>query len=366
MQIIPLTEEHREVWDKFTYDSDDAWMFHLYDWLKLTEKVWNYEPFSFLVASNQGEILAICPLFLVSRRGRYLIPVRYLSTGFGSANPALKPGLGERHQKDILSEIFRHIDTLAADLKADYFFMQTPPLAPNNRPDKISNVNPYIFYGLEDLPNYTSMLDLTPDMDTIFSNMSHALRKNIKRARREGITVGKVKTAGEMEEYYKLHVETYERTGVTPHPFEYFELIWRYFGEKGLANIFYAEHEGEKIDFLNLASFKNGIMFWTTCSKSEKRNLRADSLVVYHIFEWAKENGYRWVDIGEVFPNADPDSKLYGIYRYKSGMGGVIYPRYKVRKIYNPLKLDFQAFAGSLKHSVKKKLTKGKKNDRQE
>ncbi|MCK5708676.1 MAG: peptidoglycan bridge formation glycyltransferase FemA/FemB family protein [Candidatus Aureabacteria bacterium] len=354
MKIILLEETHKEIWDKFVKESDDAWFFHLYDWIKLNKEVWHYETFSFFVENDQGEILAIFPLFLEKQRTSWFMPLRYLTTGFGSANPALKPGLGKEQQKKILVEIFKHIDNLAKKIKVDCFFMQTPPLVPNNRPNRLSNVNPYIFYGLEDLPNYTYMLDLSQDMEKIFSNMSHAFRKNIKHAEKNGITVGKVETFSEMEEYYKLHVNTYRRTGVKPHPFKYFELIWKYFGEKGLVNIFYAQHEGEKIDFINLASLKEGLKFWTKCSLSSKRHLRSDSLVVYHIFKWAKMNGYKWIDIGEVFPNADPKSKLFGIYRYKKGMGGTIYPRYKARKIYSPMKMQLKVFASSVKKHFKK------------
>ena len=99
MKIILLEESLREVWDRFVQESDDAWFFHLYDWVKLTEEVWHYESLSFLVENDQGEILAICPLFLVKQRTSWFMPLRYLTTGFGSANPALKLGLGKEYQK---------------------------------------------------------------------------------------------------------------------------------------------------------------------------------------------------------------------------------------------------------------------------
>lgn len=363
MRIVPLTEEHKEEWDKIVYESDDAWLFNLYAWIEVQESVWGWKSYSFLISDN-NRIIGICPLMLCNSKfkkyGITFARFKRLTTAWGTAEPAFIKGIEEKYRETLLKIIFDYINDLSVKLGVSFFDMSLSPLAGKNLPDRMSRVNPYVFYGLEDISTYVYLIDISPELEDLYSGMSHAFRKNIKKAQEAGVSVGKMENQKEMDEYYKVHLETYNRTGATPHPPVYFELIWKNFVKRGLANIFYAEYNGEKIDFLNVASFKNTAMFWTTCSKSRTKDLQADALVVYNVYKWAKENGYRWIQIGEVFPNAVPGSKLFGIYRYKKNMGGKLYPLYKARKVYLPFKSDLLNFGASLKNYIKSRFTNGR------
>ena len=62
MKIISINEKYKKDWDNIVYNSDDAWLFHLYDWNTLVNaNVWKYKQLSFLI-QDQNNIIGICPL----------------------------------------------------------------------------------------------------------------------------------------------------------------------------------------------------------------------------------------------------------------------------------------------------------------
>lgn len=356
LSVVPMDAVAPSDWDSVVHVSPQGWLFHLWDWVALEREVWGARSVSFLIRDEQ-RILAVCPLFAFDERVRFLrvFPgrVKLLRTGrMGMCEPALVPGLGAKQRERVLGLVFEYVDGLAEEHGADCFELALSPLAPANLPGEQPGVNPFVPYGLEDVSTWVYMQDLSRDLGTLRNAMSHALRKNIKWAERAGVRVGRVERAEELEEYYQLHLETYRRSGIQPHPFPYFEQIWDRFGTRGLAVVFYAQYQGRKIDFLNLACFKGGVMYWTTCSATETRDLRADAMVIHHVTRWARESGYRWVQVGEVFPNSPLSSKLHGIYRYKKGVGGDLRPYYKARRVYRPFRMALHPFFRSLRLSL--------------
>ena len=339
VDFIPLEPSKEDEWDQIVASSDDAWLFHLSDAIHLQEQVLGAASHSVFVLEN-GRMLGICPLILYPHRWRRMgiwpATHRRLLTVWGKAGPAFLPEVTEKQREKITRCLVEYIDEVALRCRADDFEMTLSPLTPAYLPAhrRYPRCNPYVFYGFEDSSSWVYLQDLSVPTEHLTSQMSHAMRKNINRAQRSGVTVGVADSAAAVDEYYELHKLTYTASGMHPHPKAYFELIWKYFVEKGRAKFFFAQYQGERIDFLNVACFKSGVAYWTTSSNPAHKDLRANSLVIAEMTKWAKESGYEWIEVGEVFPNADPLSKDYGIYRYKKGIGGEIFPLFKATKKY--------------------------------
>ena len=353
MQIIELTKGLKEEWDKVAFSSNDAWFTHLYDWIEMIEKVLNLTSYSFFVKSDNDEVLGIFPLFLQKRKILKLFNLTtFISSIRGGGGPAIVPDIGQKQRKKVLDAMFEYIDQLAEEKDVDWFFAFPPDLAPANLPPLKQNVNPLIFHGFKDVSTQTYLLQLNRSIDELWTNLDKKCRNAIRKAEKEKIEITKAEDLSDIEDYYKIHVETYNRTGVKPHPFEYFKSIWEYFGTKGIANFFFAEYKGERIAALNVGAFKTGVVYWTSCSKTDYMHLRPNNLLQWHAIKWAKEKGYQWYESGETFPNTK-DEKLKGLTLFKKSFGGDIYPLYKGLKVYKPYKRIFYEFAENIRDEHK-------------
>src|SRR5439155_16074801 len=108
-------------------------------------------------------------------------------------------------------------------------------------------VNPLAERGLESVTGQTWILDLRVGRDAVFAGMRDRARGELRKADRSGVTVRAADRPGDADLYYSLHVETYRRTGVTPHPRAYFDYVWRDFVAAGHAAVFFAEQGEEPI-----------------------------------------------------------------------------------------------------------------------
>lgn len=360
MQIVELTKGLREEWNQVALNSNDAWFTHLYDWIEIEEKVWNQKSYSFLIKSNDPQILGIFPLLFQKRKILKLFNLKlklFISSGMGWGGPAIAPNVGQKQRKKVLDAMFGYIDQLAEEEDVDWFHIFPPSLAPANLPPLKQNVNPLIFHGFEDTSTQTYLLPLNRSVDELWANLDKKCRNAIRKAEKEKIEITKAQDFSDIEDYYKIHVETYNRTDVKPHPFEYFKRIWEYFGTKGIANFFFAEYKGERVAALNVGAFKTGCIYSTSCSKTDYMHLRPNNLLQWHAIKWAKEQGYQWYECGEAFPNTR-NKKLKGLTSFKKSFGGDIYPLYKGLKVYKPYKRIFFEFAENIRDEYKDR-TKG-------
>ncbi|MGC9114293.1 MAG: hypothetical protein ACP5IG_04410 [Candidatus Micrarchaeia archaeon] len=64
--IREATDADAMAWDAVVESSDEAWLFHLYDWRRVLKKGWNFRSF-YLLAEKDGQPVGILPLFLKKR-----------------------------------------------------------------------------------------------------------------------------------------------------------------------------------------------------------------------------------------------------------------------------------------------------------
>lgn len=330
MRIIPLTPYVRDAWDAVASESDEAWLHHGYDWcLEVSVGVWGYRSLCFLVA-DRDRIVGICPLFLRERRVVPGLQFRFLSSGFGLTGPALINGLEPEYRAAALACAYAHVDALARECGAVSVDFSLPPLAPAYDPSRALRGHPLGTAGFTDRSTSTYVVDLAKDVDALFENLKPPCRRLVRQAMRFQLTVRSADHPGDVDRYYALHCETYRRTGVAPHPFAYFDAITRH----GWTNIFFAEYHGRPISAINIAVYKGYAMYWTGASATAFMHLRPANLLQWHAIQWAKHQGLRWYEVGEV-PNSG-SAKDRGLAQFKSGFGGTLHPFFKGRKIYRP------------------------------
>lgn len=332
MRVIPLTPHVRDAWDLVARESDEAWLYHGYDWcMDVNVGVWGYDSLSFLIA-DRDRIVGICPLFLRERRVASGLRFRFLSSGFGLTGPALINGLDPRYRAVALACVHAHVDALAREYGVVSVDFLLPPLALAHDPSHAFRDHPLGVAGFTDRSTSTYVVDLARSVDDLFMRLKPACRRLVRQAMRSRLSIRSADRPGDLERYYALHLETYRRTGARPHSLAYFDAIMR----NGWANIFFAEHDGHPISAINVAVFKGSAAYWTGASATAFMHLRPANLLQWHAMQWAKDHGCRWYEVGEAFQHPT-DEKQAGLTQFKGSFGGVLHLFHKYTKVYRPL-----------------------------
>jgi len=321
MRFVQLTPDLSEVWDKLVHCSDDAWLYHRYDWLQFTEKVWDLESRSFLVEHDR-EIVGIMPLQM-HKKSRVLRSI-FMGTGGAATSNELHPTFRAR----VLRAMYEHVEEIARRIKAPHIEIYIPPLAGSCMENRWG-VNPLINYSYVDTSTHTWVVDLAADRQGIFARMSKDARRSVSKATEAGYKVREIESIDEIEEYYKVHCETYRRTGVSPHPKAYFQGIYKHVCKNGHATIWKAlAPNGLPIAFEIIGLFKSGAIYWAGCCRSEHLHSGVNYFLQYSSMIWAKTQGAKWFENGEAFPNTS-DKKLMGLTTFKGKFGGELHRFYK-------------------------------------
>ena len=327
MKLISLTPDLAKEWDRIVYNSDDAWIFHLYGWLPLTEANWNLESKSFL-AEYEGKIVGIFPLQL-NRRSKSL-----KSTYMGLGGPALMNGLHDGVRNKIIKAMHEHVYLIASQNQSPYIEIFLNPLSKaslNNR----WQINPLIHYLYEDVSTHTWIIDLKLTEEEIVNNYSEVTRKKIRRANKEGYIIEPVTALSDVDHLYEVHCENRKKTGAEIHPKNFFYGFYKEYCEKGLALMLQAKDpQGDLVAFRATGLFKECAMSWMGSCKTRHLDSGVNYLLHHHSLIWAKQHSLRWFESGEAFPNAQ-EGKMHGLTAFKEKFGGELHRLYKGRIMMN-------------------------------
>lgn len=330
--IIHRQDINRNVWDRFVDLSDEAWLWHRYDFQDTLCRWPNRQDMSFAVVNpHQGnKLVAIVPVHIISYGIFRWMGLNYFDS-FGG--PACASGLDPRYKRKLLSFIVGKMVEWANANHAYEITVELPPMAPAFCGDRCPVVNPLLKLGFENTLSQTWVVDLQQEKEKIWENMEARTRGAIRKAINQKILVRQA-IATDVDDYYTLHCETYRRTGATPHPKEYFEAIWSNFHAKGFSRIFIAEKEGKIIAADNFGVYKTSSIYWTGASNRVGLSTQANSLLQWTAMQWMKENNIKFYETGEAFPHVT-DGKLKGLNDFKKSFGGDLYPFYRGRMVIN-------------------------------
>lgn len=171
----------------------------------------------------------------------------------------------------------------------------------------------------------TVLVDLTRDEEDILADMKSKTRYNIRLAARKGIQVRPGGKA-DLTTLYRMYADTSVRAGFTIRGQDYYQALWETFlgdGDPG-ARPLLAEYNG--LPVAGAVIFKFGKKAWylhgmSTLDHTEKM---APHLIQWEAIRWARSQGCAQYDMWgapDEFQDSDP---LWGVYRFKSGYGGVV------------------------------------------
>lgn len=306
-------------WDAVVNASPDGWVFSLFGWQELILAVdkWGLEELSFGLREN-GKLVAVIPLQFNRHNGKIS------SSGWGGSGPVLHGSLVGKNRLRVMQAALDHCVALGRQCGASHFDFSLSPVTRSSI-TSAWGVNPFVFYGFEDQSILSQIIDLEPAEEILWAGLSTDARRQVRIAREKGYTVERVNWEECVDHYYTLHCETYRRTGVEPHPKEYFAGIAAHIAPRGHSVLWCArDPEGAAIAYHNAAWFGNGGYYHTGCSAAMTNELGVSYLLFWEVMLGAKKAGIRWYDCGAIFPHAK-DTKQRGLTVFKTKFGGEVH-----------------------------------------
>jgi hypothetical protein len=243
------------------------------------------------------------------------------SSGWGGSGPIIAGELAGAARDRALRLALDHARVLAIETGAQGLDLAISPVTRTSIAQRWG-VNPFVFYGFRDTSQLSQVIDLSTSESVLFAAISTKTKPLLQRAVNNGIEIRRVDWMEFLDAYYLCHCETYNRTGVNPHPRAYFSGIAHEMAPRGNAVLLAAfTAADEPIAFHNVARFGEGAFYHTGCSRSEALELGANHLLLWRSILLAKQDGLRWFDVGTITPGA-ADPKLRGLTLFKTRFGG--------------------------------------------
>lgn len=168
----------------------------------------------------------------------------------------------------------------------------------------------------------TVLIDLTLPEDELLARMKQKTRYNIRLAERKGV---QVRLGGEADFplLYQMFAETSLRDGFVIREQGYYQKAWTTFLQSGMGEPLIAEVDGEPVAGVVIVRFAGVAYYLYGMSRSVHREKMPNVLLQWEAMRRAKAAGCRVYDLWgapEVFDESDP---MWGVYRFKEGLGGV-------------------------------------------
>ena len=167
----------------------------------------------------------------------------------------------------------------------------------------------------------TITIDLTKDEDTLLAEMKQKTRYNIRLAERKEVVVRE----GNHDDFhmlYRMYAETSLRDGFVIRHEKYYMDVWRFFSDQGMLTPLIAEFEGKPLAGLMLFHFGRTAYYIYGMSTNEHRNLMPTYLLQWVAIQTAKRIGCTVYDLWGAPNNIDESDPMWGVYRFKIGLGG--------------------------------------------
>lgn len=170
-------------------------------------------------------------------------------------------------------------------------------------------------------PDWTQMLDISKDEETLLKEMKSKTRYNIRLAEKKGVTVKEESTDEGFETFIKLYFDTTDRQKYYGHTKKYHKIIWDHL-KNGIAHILIAYYEGTPLSAYELFYFKNTLYYPYGGSSEENREVMASNLLMWEAIKLGKKLGATNFDMWGSLPrDYDQSSPWAGFTRFKEGYG---------------------------------------------
>ncbi|MGW7412494.1 lipid II:glycine glycyltransferase FemX [Streptomyces sp. NPDC054863] len=162
--------------------------------------------------------------------------------------------------------------------------------------------------------------------EDLWAGLNQEWRRNVRRARKEGVEVV-VGSAADLPEFYRLLRITEERDGFRlGRSLAYYERQYAALNaeEPGRMKLYLARHRGEVLAAHTMITVGRRAWYQTGASADHRREVRPSNALQWRMLLDAHALGADVYDMRGVPSTLDPGERAYGLLRWKLGTGGQV------------------------------------------
>ena len=274
-------------WNELLIKDNEGCFFHSREWALTLHEAFGFEPCYFSQLNNQSFDLLI-PIMevnsiLTGRRGVSLPFTDYC------------PWISKNDSQHILEKIFDH----ARKRKWKYIEFRDN----NNFLNKEPHFCSY----------YEHTIDISQGEEELFRRLKETVRRNIKKALREGVKVHFGTTLDDLKKFYHLYCITRKRHGLPPQSFKFFKTLHKHIisREKGIISL--ATYKNTPIAGIVFFHFGKKVIYKYAASDRRYQHLRGNNLTLWEGIRYYSHKGFKLLSLGRT------ELKNYGLRQFKLG-----------------------------------------------
>jgi len=307
MKAIEYTPELAARWDDFVSKANNGTIFH-------TQRFLSYHPddrfeHHHLIFDDRGKWAGVLPGAVAFRDGKRIY-ASHPGASFGGIACSTKVGIRPAHRMvDVWIEW-----AIRNDFEGIEF--TRVPLVYHRFPDEHVDFALMRHGGVIVKRELTAVLRLGKTGEEAFALFRPEARTAARKAEKAGV---KVTEQGDIPAFYDiLKANLYARHNTKPtHTLEELLDLKKRFPDK--IHQFNAILDGEPVAGVNIWEVdEQAVIAFYISHREDAQEFRPLNLVFRHIFQWAIERGFSWLDFGTYTLNMEPN---FGLARFKEGFG---------------------------------------------
>ena len=146
---------------------------------------------------------------------------------------------------------------------------------------------------------YGHSLELAADESLMFEKMDGSVRRAVRKAEKDGVTVTIAQSEEAVRDFYVLQCRTRKRHGLPPQPLGFFLNIWRHVLSQNQGVIALARQNGEKIGGAVYFFLGGRAIYKFGASDFRRQHLRPNNLVMWEAMKWLARHGATRLHLGK-------------------------------------------------------------------
>lgn len=156
-------------------------------------------------------------------------------------------------------------------------------------------------------------LDLRPALEDLYRALHYSVRRNIRRAEREGLIYEEGRSERLLNKFYRLLLMTRRRHQLPPQPMSWFRNLISCLDERLKFRM--ASKDGQPVASIVTLRYKQTLVYKYGCSDARFHSLGGVSLLFWRAIQEAKQEGLEEFDLGR------SDSDQTGLITFKDHWG---------------------------------------------